>query len=408
MKQLLTTFALEIHHPIFNVVKLFNTVSRLTLIAIASSVFLYGCANSQNGQEGAPPPPTLPVVAVSTGQQTVYQEYPAAIEGTANVEIRPQVEGTLDLIYVDEGAKVKKGQALFKINDRPYQEQLNQALANLHAAEATLENTETEVEKKTRLVNNKVLSDFQLKTAIAARNVAKANLEQAKAGVGSAKINLGYTLIKAPVDGYIGRLLKKQGSLVSPSDTQALTELSDIHELHVYFALGENDFVNFKNNYDGVTLEDKLKKLPPITLVLSDQSTYPHPGKIDMVDGQFDKNTGAITLRATFPNDAGLLRSGNTGKIRLGKQHKKVLLIPQMATLEMQDKIFVYTVNDSNKVNKQPIQVIGKNGASYLVKSGLKDGDHIVYKGMDLLQEGQVITPKELSPDSLQLAVYNK
>lgn len=405
MKHLLSTMALETHHPIFNVVKLFNNVSKLAFLA--SSIFLLSCS-SQQQQQGAPPPPSLPVVAVTSGQQTVYQEYPASIEGTANVEIRPQVEGTLDVIYVDEGAKVTKGQPLFKINDRPYQEQLNQALANLHAAEAALVNAEIEVEKKTKLVNNKVLADFQLKTAVAARNVSKANLEQAKAGVGSARINLGYTLIKAPTDGYIGRLLKKQGSLVTPSDVQALTDLSDIHELHVYFALGENDFVSFKNNFEGATLEEKIKKLPPITLVLSDQTEYAQQGKIDMVDGQFDKNTGAITLRATFPNKEGLLRSGNTGKVRLGKQHAKVLLVPQMATLEMQDKIFVYTVNDSNKVNKQPIEVIGKSGASYLVKGGIKDGDHIVYKGMDLLQEGQVIAPQQISPDSLKLTAYNK
>jgi membrane fusion protein, multidrug efflux system len=405
MKHLLSTMALETHHPIFNVVKLFNNVSKLAFLA--SSIFLLSCS-SQQQQQGAPPPPSLPVMAVTSGQQTVYQEYPASIEGIANVEIRPQVEGTLDVIYVDEGAKVTKGQPLFKINDRPYQEQLNQALANLHAAEAALVNAEIEVEKKTKLVNNKVLADFQLKTAVAARNVAKANLEQAKAGVGSARINLGYTLIKAPTDGYIGRLLKKQGSLVTPSDVQALTDLSDIHELHVYFALGENDFVSFKNNFEGATLEEKIKKLPPITLVLSDQTEYAQQGKIDMVDGQFDKNTGAITLRATFPNKEGLLRSGNTGKVRLGKQHAKVLLVPQMATLEMQDKIFVYTVNDSNKVNKQPIEVIGKSGASYLVKGGIKDGDHIVYKGMDLLQEGQVIAPQQISPDSLKLTAYNK
>uniref|UniRef100_F4C3I7 Efflux transporter, RND family, MFP subunit n=1 Tax=Sphingobacterium sp. (strain 21) TaxID=743722 RepID=F4C3I7_SPHS2 len=405
MKHLFSTMTFETFNPLFNVVKLFNNVNRLAIIA--SSIFLYSCSSGQQ-QQGAPPPPSLPVITINSGEETVFQEYPASIEGTVNVEVRPQVEGTLDAIYVDEGAKVKKGQPLFKINDRPYREQLNQAIANLHAAEAALENAELEVEKKTRLVNNKVLADFQLKTAIAARNGAKANLQQAKARVESAKINLGYTLITAPVEGYIGRLLKKQGSLVSPADAQALTELSDIHELHVYFALGENDFVDFKNNFEGVTLEEKIKNLPPVTLVLSDQTAYGQPGKIDMVDGQFDKNTGAITLRATFPNKEGLLRSGNTGKIRLGKQHSKVLLVPQMATLEMQDKIFVYTVNDSNKVNKQAIQVVGKSGANYLVKSGLKNGQNIVYKGMDLLQEGQVIAPQKLSADSLKLTAYNK
>src|SRR5690606_27084039 len=180
----------------------------------------------------------------------------------------------------------------------------------------------------------------------------------------------------------------------------ALTELSDIHELRVYFALGENDFIAFKDNYKGETLTDKLAQVPPITLVLSDQSVYPQQGQIDMVDGQFDKNTGSITLRATFPNTAGLLRSGNTGKVRLAKQHKQVLLVPQLATLEMQDKVFVYNVNDSNKVARKPIQIVGKYGPNYLVKSGLHNGDHVVYKGIDLLQEGQVIQPQSIQLDS--------
>src|SRR5690606_10848900 len=180
MKHLFSTMTFETFNPLFNVVKLFNNVNRLAIIA--SSIFLYSCSSRQQ-QQGAPPPPSLPVITINSGEETVFQEYPASIEGTVNVEVRPQVEGTLDAIYVDEGAKVKKGQPLFKINDRPYREQLNQAIANLHAAEAALENAELEVEKKTRLVNNKVLADFQLKTAIAARNGAKANLQQAKAGV---------------------------------------------------------------------------------------------------------------------------------------------------------------------------------------------------------------------------------
>lgn len=387
----------RIYVPTLNSVKQINIVKTAYLL---SAIFLYSCSTGTSKPIDQPPV-SLPVVAIENGNETVYQEYPATIEASANIEIRPQVEGILEYIYVDEGAKVNKGQALFKINDRPYQEQLNQAKANLLAAKAALENADLEVEKKTKLVNTKVLTEFQLKTAISARNAAKANVQLAISAVETAKINLGYTLIRASAEGYIGRLQRKQGSLVGPTDSQPLTALSNVKDLHVYFSLGENDFIAFKNNTEGNTLQQKLHNLPPISLVLSDQTIYDQKGKIDMVDGQFDKNTGAITLRATFSNPEGVLRNGNTGRVRLQKKYTQALLVPQLATLEMQDKIFVYTIGKENKVVQQPITVIGKSGANYLVSKGVNAGDRIVYKGIDLLQDGQKITPQALSKDSI-------
>lgn len=387
----------KIYVPALNSVKRINIVKTAYVL---SAILLYSCSTGTS-KPNDPPPVSLPVVSIENGNEIVYQEYPATIEASANIEIRPQVEGILEQIYVDEGAKVSKGQALFKINDRPYQEQLNQAKANLLAAKAALENAELEVEKKTKLVNTKVLTDFQLKTAISARNAAKANVQLAISAVETAKINVGYTLIRASADGYIGRLQRKQGSLVGPTDTQPLTALSNVRDLHVYFSLGENDFIAFKNNTEGSDLQQKLNNLPPISLVLSDQTIYDQKGKIDMVDGQFDKNTGAITLRATFSNPEGVLRNGNTGRVRLQKKYDQALLVPQLATLEMQDKIFVYTVGKENKVVQQPITVIGKSGSNYLVSKGINAGDRIVYKGIDLLQDGQKITPQPLSKDSI-------
>lgn len=387
----------RIYVPTLNSVKQINIVKTAYLL---SAIFLYSCSTGTSKPIDQSPV-SLPVVAIENGNETVYQEYPATIEASANIEIRPQVEGILEYIYVDEGAKVNKGQALFKINDRPYQEQLNQAKANLLAAKAALENADLEVEKKTKLVNTKVLTEFQLKTAISARNAAKANVQLAISAVETAKINLGYTLIRASAEGYIGRLQRKQGSLVGPTDSQPLTALSNVKDLHVYFSLGENDFIAFKNNTEGNTLQQKLHNLPPISLVLSDQTIYDQKGKIDMVDGQFDKNTGAITLRATFNNPEGVLRNGNTGRVRLQKKYTQALLVPQLATLEMQDKIFVYTIGKENKVVQQPITVIGKSGANYLVSKGLNAGDRIVYKGIDLLQDGQKITPQALAKDSI-------
>lgn len=355
---------------------------------------LYSCS-TKPPVAVAPPPPSLPVATVVSGTQTTYQEYPASIEGTLNVEVRPQISGALEKVFVDEGAFVHAGQPIFKINDQPYRAALNNALAALHAAEASSGNAQLEVDKLTPLVAGKVVSDYQLKTAKAAFQVSKANIESAKANVSTAKINLGYTLIKAPVSGYIGRLLKKQGSLVSPQDAEALTQLSDVHNVHVYFSLGEKDFVSFKEQYPGGTLKDKLQKLPFVSLLLADGSEYGNQGKIDMIDGQFDKTTGAITVRANFANPQGLLRSGNTGKIRLSLQHSNALTVPESATIEMQDKVFVFTLADSNKVKKVPIKIVGKSGTNYLVNEGIKAGDQLVLSGIDHLQDGTVIHPEK-------------
>ncbi len=379
-------------------IKMKNVIITSFILALVLS----SCADKSQGPAAAPAP-LLPVLAITSENTTTDAEYPASVQGTVDVEIRPQVSGNLDRVLVDEGAYVSKGQSLFKINERPFREQLNNALANQHAAEAALINAQLEVDKLTPLVQNKVVSDYQLKTAKASQKIAAANIEQAKAMVASAKINLGYTNVTAPVSGYIGRLPKKQGSLVSATDVEALTTLSDVHEVFVYFSLGETDFINFKAQYAGSTIGDKIKKLPPVSLILADNNAYPQSGKIDMVDGQFDKTTGAITLRATFPNANGTLRSGNTGRIRLGLQHNDAILVPQSATIEMQDKVFVFTVNKQNKVNKMPITIIGKNGTNYLIKDGVKTGDQIVLSGIDKLQEGQVIQPEKPSTKVAQL-----
>lgn len=383
-------FIRENVQPIKTTMKMKNVIITSFILALVLS----SCAD-KNQAPTAPPPPVLPVLAITSANTTTDSEYPASIQGTVDVEIRPQVSGNLDRIYVDEGAYVSKGQTLFKINERPFREQLNNALASLHAAEAALINANLEVDKLTPLVQNKVVSDYQLKTAKASQKIAAANIEQAKAMVGSAKINLGYTNVTAPVSGYIGRLPKKQGSLVSATDIEPLTTLSDVHEVFAYFSLGETDFINFKEQYAGNSLGDKIKKLPPVTLILADNSAYPKTGKIDMVDGQFDKTTGAITIRATFPNANGTLRSGNTGRIRLGLQHDDAILVPQAATVEMQDKVFVFTVGKDNKVTKMPITVVGKSGTNYLIKEGVKTGDQIVLSGIDKLQDGQVIQPEK-------------
>lgn len=371
------------------------------IYSVVIMALLSGCGASVANTETKQPVTALPVLNISTVPATTYREYTATLEGKVNVEIRPQVEGVLDKIYVDEGAFVKAGQPLFKIHARPYEEQLSNTNATLQAAQANMQKAQLEIDRLTPLVQNNVVAEVQLKTAQSVYQSAKASVAQAQAMVGSARINLGFTQINAPVSGYIGRIPYKAGSLVGRAETQPLTLLSDVNEVYAYFAMSETDFLQFKNETTGNTIADKVKQMPPVDLLLSDNSVYPQKGKIETMQGQFDKNIGTISFRATFPNTAGLLRSGNTGKIRIPEEFAAALVVPQSATFELQDKVFVFVVADSNKVVSKPITIAGKSGAYYFVEKGVKAGDRIVYTGLDRLQDGAVITPQPMSMDSL-------
>ena len=377
-------------------------IFQFSVFIVVTAFILYACNSSSNEQGyGAPPPEALPVITVSNMPATSYQEYTAALEGKRDIEIRPQVEGYLDRIYVDEGAQVRKGQLLFKINGQPYVEQLNNANALFAAEKASLENAEINVNKLVPLVQNNVISDVQLKSAQAAYNVAKANVAQAAAAVQAARINLGYTSVTAPASGYIGKIPLKTGSLVGRSTVEPLTVLSETRDIHAYFSMSEIAFLQFKDQFPGSTIEQKIKNMPPVELVLASDSIYTQKGKIELAEGQFDKTTGTINFRATFPNANGILRSGNTGKIRIVRNLGNSIVIPQEATFELQDKVFVFSLGDSNKVTSKPLTIAGTSGNYYLVQGGVNAGEKIVYTGLDRLRDGAVIQPQPMSMDSL-------
>ncbi|MCW3464376.1 efflux RND transporter periplasmic adaptor subunit [Chitinophaga nivalis] len=359
-----------------------------------------GCGTSQ-AKEEAPQAAQLPVLKVSTIPATTYREYSATLEGRTNVEIRAQVEGILEKIYVDEGAYVKAGEPLFRINDRVYKELQSNANGSLQAAKANLEKAQLEVDRLTPLVSNNVVSEVQLKTAQAAYQAAKAAVSQAQAQLGNASINVGYTIITAPVSGYIGRIPYKAGALVGRAEPQPLTLLSDVSQVYAYFSMSEPDFLKFKNETAGNSIAEKVKQLPAVELKLADNSIYTEKGKIETMEGQFDKTMGAVSFRASFPNAAGLLRSGNTGKIRIPEQFSQAVVIPAEATYEMQDKVMVFLVSDSNKVVGTPITIAGKSGNYYFVDKGVKAGQSIVYAGLDRLHDGTVVAPQHVSLDSL-------
>ena len=371
-------------------------------ILVAAAAYSFSSCNQAKGTHADPPPSSLPVYPVQASAATTYLEYTATLEGKTNVEIRPQVSGYLDRIYVEEGAFVKAGQPLFKINDRPYDAQLRNTQADVEAAKANMEKAAIEVHRLQPLVANHVISDVQLRSAQAAYDQAKAQVSQAEAAGNNAGINLGYTLLRAPVDGYIGRIPFKTGALVGKGETQALTVLSDVKEVYAYFSMSETDFLGWSEHAAGSTIQDKIKSMPPVELQLADNSIYNGKGHVQLMEGQFDKTMGTVSFRAIFPNTDGLLRTGSTGKVRIPQSSPGgVMPVPQQATYELQDKVFVFVVGDSNKVSSQPLNIVGKTTGWWLVDKGIKPGDRIVYAGMDRLKDGDVINPQPLKADSI-------
>ncbi len=368
-------------------------------IGICIPILLYGCGAGSGGNNAKQQErPTLSVATVQRSDATITTGYAALLEGKVNVEIRPQVDGTLQTIYVDEGAFVKAGQSLFKIDDQVYREEYNGALAAQHAAEARLVAAKIDMDKLVPLVQSNVVSDIQLKGATANYHVAKATLEQAKAALRSASVNLGYTFIKAPVSGYIGKIPFRIGSLVTKNQAGWLTILSDVSEVYAYFSMSELDYIRFKKQFTGSSMQQTLRKVPPVSLLLADGSRFSEKGSLTTVSGQFDQATGSVRVRAVFPNRQGLLRSGNTGTVVMESVYHQSLMVPQASTVELQDKVFVFLLDKGNKVRKQAITIAGRNADSYVVSSGLNEGDTFVMVGVDKLQDGAVITPVRSIP----------
>jgi membrane fusion protein, multidrug efflux system len=241
---------------------------RISGFSLAAVILLYSCKDgSATTGFGAMPPPSLPVITAKALPATTYQDFTASVQGKRDVEIRPQVDGYLTGIEVDEGAYVHKGQALFLIDRRLFEEQLNSAKANLQATRASMENGQINVDKLKPLVENNVVSGVQLKSAQATYNSAKAAVDQAQSAVESARINLNYTAISAPSDGYVGTIPYKTGSLVTKGMAGALTIVSETRDMRVYFSMSEPEFLQFKQKYPGSTIADKVKEMPPVQLV---------------------------------------------------------------------------------------------------------------------------------------------
>ena len=334
------------------------------------------------------------VLTVSKTDREVPSNYSATIRGRQDIDIYPQVAGTISQVCVTEGEQVSKGQPLFIIDQVPYKAALQTAEANVAAAKAGVATAQLTYDSKKELFAKQVISQFDLSTSKNQLLTAKAQLAQAEAQRVNAANNLSYTVVKAPADGVVGTLPFRVGALVSSAIPQPLTTVSDNSDMYVYFSMTENQLLSLARTYGSIA--NTWKNMPDVQLRLNDGSVYDKSGRIESISGVIDRSTGTVSLRAVFENQGGLLHSGGSGSIILPSVHKDCIVVPQLATFELQDKVYVYKVIDG-VATSQLIEVEKiSDGKEYIVRSGLVPGDVIVMEGVGLMREGTPIIAKKL------------
>lgn len=329
------------------------------------------------------------VMTVACTDATVTERYSASVKGSQNVEIRPQVSGQITKICINEGAAVRKGEAMFVIDQVPYTSALETAKANVESARAKVATAQMTAESKQVLYDQQVVSDFDLQTAQNTLREAQAGLAQARAAEVNARNNLSYTVIRSPVDGVASMIPYKVGALVNPSITTPLTTVSNDDEMYAYFSITEKQMQNMIQTYG--TLEKMLQALPEVKLLLSNGTEYRYMGRIDAVSGTVDVRTGTVVMRATFANPDKLLMNGGVATVLITHHRKDCMVIPQSATFEVQNKRFAYKVVNG-KAESVEIEATASNGGKeFIVTSGLKVGDMIIAEVAGLVREGSPV-----------------
>ena len=330
--------------------------------------------------------PSFAIMEVKAADKELSTSYSATIRGRQDIDIYPQVSGTIEKLCVTEGQTVRRGQLLFVIDQIPYRAALKTAVANVEAARAAMATAELTYNSNKELYAQKVVSEFSLKTAENTYLTAKAQLTQAEAQEVNARNNLSYTEVKSPSDGVVGALPYRVGALVGANLPYPLTTVSDNSDMYVYFSMTENQLLALTRQYG--SMYEALKNMPEVELILNDNSVYNKKGVIESISGVIDRQTGTVMARVVFPNESRLLHSGASGTVVVPSIYKDCIAIPQGATVQMQDKVVVYKVVDGKAVSTL-ITVAGiSDGREYVVLSGLQSGDEIISEGAGLVREG--------------------
>lgn len=363
----------------------------IIIAAFAAIATLTSCGGSKKGGLPNFGDDEFAVGTIGTSSATLQTTYPATIKGIQDVEVRPKVSGFLTKVFVHEGQTVTAGQPLFSIDSETYQAAARSAAAAVNTAKAQLKTAQLTYTNNKSLFDSHVIGEYELSTAANTLVTAEAQVAQAEAALASAREQLAWCTVKSPAAGVVGNLPFKEGALVSASG-QALTTVSNISTMEVFFSVSESQILNMtKDNGD---IQAAIAAFPAVRLQLADGTFYDEPGKVVKMSGVIDASTGAVSLIAHFANPGKLLKSGGAGAIVVDNSDSSAVVIPQEACSQVQDKIFVYAVDKSNKVKYTEIKVNPQNdGKNYIVTSGLRTGDRIVLKGITKLTDGQEIKP---------------
>ena len=372
-----------------NITKMKRNIS-MVAGAIGMVAFMLTSCGGGKGQQQAAPVTVFKTIKAEKTDITLNTKASATIRGRQDIDVYPQVGGTLQRLCVTEGQVVKKGQPLFIIDQVPYQAALNTAEAALKAAEAQEATATLNYESRKKLHEQEVVSDFDLQTTYNTLLTAKASVAQAKAQVVNARNSLSYTVVKSPADGVVGTLPYRQGALVSSAMPQPLTTVSDNSEMYVYFSINESQLL--KMIRESGTLEKAIETMPEVTLQLVDGSEYEMKGRVESASGVVDRSTGSVQLRAVFANPNHMLHSGSSGNIIIPMEYKDVIAIPATAAVQTQDKFRVCTVDEKGAAHGQLISILPQNnGQQFIVTEGLSEGAEIVADGANMVREGQIV-----------------
>lgn len=361
-------------------------IAYLTLVLALATA----CGDKKSGMPGSSN--DFAVVTVKATDADLNTSYPATIKGQQDIEIRAKVSGHITRVLVDEGATVRKGQALFEIDRTQYAAAVKAAEAQINVVKSQIATQELTVANKKMLLDKAIISKYDYDMATNSLESLKAQLAAAKAQYLNAKDQLSFCTITSPSNGVVGEIPYRVGSLVSASTVEPLTTVSNITKMYVYFSMTEKQLLGLSRESGGVN--EAITKMPAVRLMLADGSEYGNPGVISAISGVIDQATGSVQIRADFDNAGHILRSGGTGSVLIPTHASNVIIIPQKATYEIQDKKFVYTVGKDNKAKSTEITVLPQNnGKDYVVTSGLKAGDRIVVEGINKLKNEMEINP---------------
>jgi membrane fusion protein (multidrug efflux system) len=390
---------------------MFKRLQFLSFSLLSIALLFASCGSKTDQKAGAGAGPggaqanavkNYPVITVTPQTTTLFTDFPATIQGQQNIEIRPKIDGYMQTIYVDEGSTVRKGQPLFRISAPQYEQEVRTAQANIKIAQADVNAAQMQVNKVRPLVEKNIISRFELESAQYTLQAKQAALAQARATLVNARTNLGYTSVTSPVNGVVGTIPYKIGSLVSSNTTEPLTTVSNIGNIYAYFSVNEKQSLEFTKNNKGATIQARLANIPPVSLILSNGTEFPQKGRVETASGLINTETGSVSVRAVFPNPGNIIRSGSSGVVRIPNTVDAAVVVPQKATYEIQGKKFVYIVESTGTVRSAEIQVLdNSNGQFFVVTKGLNPGEKIVLEGVATLKEGATIKPTLINTDSV-------